>query len=68
VDSTVVSAVEIDWIHYWKPFLYTTLGALATDDDCNGTPRNDNRYRASARGFPSSRSQRGSAFFHNRVD
>lgn len=45
--STVVSAVDIDWIHYWKPFLHTKLGVLATDDDYNGTPRNDNRYGAS---------------------
>jgi hypothetical protein len=47
-DTVVVSSVKLDWIHYWKQNLYTKVTGFATDDDYNGTSRNDNRYHLGA--------------------
>lgn len=46
-DAIVVSSIDLDWIHYWKPRLYTRLAVFGSDDDYVGTDRVDHRYRAS---------------------
>jgi len=46
-DAIVVTSVRLDWLHYWKPLLYTRFGVLGTDDDYIGEPRVDHRYGAS---------------------
>ena len=43
-DAVIISSFAADWIHYWKPYLYSDLGFLAADDDYQGTSRNDQRY------------------------
>lgn len=47
-DAVVVSSLTADWIHYWRPLLYTRAGLLGTDDEYIGTSRVDHRYGASA--------------------
>jgi len=47
-DAIVVSLVNLDWVYYWKPRLYTRVGLLGTNDDYVGEPRTDHRYNASA--------------------
>jgi polysaccharide biosynthesis protein VpsM len=46
-DAVVVSSLRLDWVHYWRPLVYTRFGLLGTDDDYIGESRVDHRYGAS---------------------
>ena len=46
-DAVIVSLVDLDWVHYWKPLLYTRFGLFGSNDDYVGSPRVDHRYNAS---------------------
>lgn len=43
--SVVVSRVALDWVHYWRSYLRTKLGALGTNDEYLGEDRVDHRYQ-----------------------
>jgi hypothetical protein len=47
-DAVVVSAIGLDWVHYWKSFLRSRLNLLGTNDDYLGEDRLDHRYQAGA--------------------
>ncbi len=46
-DAVVVSSVNLDWVHYWRPAIHTRFGLLGTNDDYVGEPRTDHRYNLS---------------------
>ncbi len=46
-DAVVVSLVNLDWVYYWKPRLYTRVEMLGTNDDYVGESRTDHRCNAS---------------------
>ncbi|AUB83749.1 outer membrane beta-barrel protein [Candidatus Thiodictyon syntrophicum] len=46
-DAIVVSLVNLDWVYYWQPRLYTRVGLLGTNDKYIGEARTDHRYNAS---------------------
>jgi hypothetical protein len=47
-DAVVVSAIGLDWVHYWKSYLRSRLDLLGTNDEYLGEDRVDHRYQVGA--------------------
>ena len=44
----VVSAIGLDWVHYWKAYLRSKLNLMGTNDEYLGEDRVDHRYQIGA--------------------
>jgi hypothetical protein len=47
-DAVAVSAVSLDWMHYWKAHLRSKLSLMGTNDEYLGEDRVDHRYQVGA--------------------
>lgn len=47
-DAVIVSVIAADWVHYWRSYLRSKLGALGTNDEYLGEDRVDHRFQVGA--------------------